>query len=159
MDTLFADLAHYSNFAVIGNHDEEDPDFPRIKNYLEEKWKMHFMTQPRDSRAIHINGKEIHFHGIHTLLDHLETMDIADRNSLLDTYIYLLTRSAADMHVVLIHNPDGLEFLLNRLVKNKQTFEKPILFLAGHTHGASINLPLIRRGALRICKTRFKRYK
>lgn len=141
---LFSDLIQYPNFAVVGNHDEEDRDFPRIKSYLEEKWKMHFMTQPRDTRNLHIGGKEIQVHGIHTLLDYLELMNETDRNILLDTYIHLLSKSEVDFHIVLFHNPDGLEFLLNRLVKNKQTFTKPILFLAGHTHGASINLPLIR---------------
>ena len=117
------------------------------------------MIQPRDTRRIHVGDKNIDVHGIHTLLDHLEVMNVSERNMLLDTYIHLLTQGEADFHVVLIHNPDGLEFLLRRLMKNKQTFTKPVFFLAGHTHGASLNLPLIRRGALRVCKTRFKRYK
>lgn len=157
--SLFAGTERYKHFGVIGNHDEEDLDFPRMKNYLEEKYKLHFMVQPRDTRRVHVANREIDIHGIHTLLDHLEVMDIADRNILLDTYIHLLTQGQADFHVVLLHNPDGLEYLLERLKKTGKKLTKPTLFLAGHTHGATLDLPVIRRGALRMCKTRFKRYK
>lgn len=157
--TLFAGTEKHKHFGVIGNHDEEDLDFPRMKKHLEEKYTMHFMTQPRDTRRIHIANTEIDIHGIHTLLDHLEIMDAADRNILLDTYIHLFTQSQADFHVVLLHNPDGLEYLLQRLKQTGRVLQKPTLFLAGHTHGATLDLPVIRRGALRVCKTKFKRYK
>ena len=158
-DTLLAGTEKYQHFGVIGNHDEEDLDFPRMKQYLEQKYRLHFMTQPRDTRRIHRGNAEIDIHGIHTLLDHLEVMDVADRNILLDTYIHLFTNSQADFHVVLLHNPDGLEYLLERLKKTGKMLTRPTLFLAGHTRVATLDLPVIRRGALRVCKTRFKRYK
>lgn len=157
--TLFAGTEGFRHFGVVGNHDEEDLDFPRMKQFLEEKYKLHFMTQPRDARRINRGDAGMDIHGLHTLLDHLEVMDVADRNILLDTHIHLLTQSQADFHVVLLHNPDGLEYLLDRLKKTGKTLSKPTLFLAGHTHGATLDLPVIRRGALRVCKTKFKRYK
>ena len=47
-DTLLAGTEKYQHFGVIGNHDEEDLDFPRMKQYLEQKYRLHFaMTQPR----------------------------------------------------------------------------------------------------------------
>ena len=157
--SLFAGLENYRHFGVIGNHDDDDLDFPRMRQHLEDTLKMHFMVDPRDTRRIVIEDREICIHGIHTLLDHLETMKIQERNMLLDTYIHLLTTSQADFHVVLLHNPDGLEYLLRRLVETKKIFTTPILFLAGHTHGATMDFPFLRHSALRVSKTRFGRYK
>lgn len=117
------------------------------------------MTQPQDSQTLMMEGKRILVHGIHTLLDHLQMMQVSERNALLDTSIHLLTKSDLDFQIVLIHNPDGLEYLLRRLSATNQRIETPTLFLAGHTHGSTLNLPIIRHGALRVCKTRYGRYK
>lgn len=156
---LFSGLTSYKHFAVVGNHDEEDIDFPDMRKYLEDNFKMHFMTDPRDTQAIMIGESRVLIHGIHTLLNHLQTMPTRERNALLDTYIHLLTESEADFHIVLLHNPDGLEYLLRRLTVTNKKIDKPTLFLAGHTHGSTLNIPIIRHGALRVCKTKFGRYK
>ncbi len=86
-------------------------------------------------------------------------MDVIERDNLLDRYIQLLTQDKAEFHIVLLHNPDGVEYLLARLKKTGKSLTKPTLFLAGHTHGTTVNLPVFRRGALHVSKTRFKRYK
>ena len=76
----------------------------------------------------------------------------------MDDSIDILTQTLCDFQIVLLHNPDGLEYLLRRLVSTKRILAKPTLFLAGHTHGSTINLPIIRHGALRVCKTQYGRY-
>lgn len=155
---LFRGLDRYKNFAVVGNHDDDDREWGRMKKHLEDK-KIQFLVQPEDVQTLTIGKSKICIHGIHTLADHLSTMAVAERNSILDAYILLLTQPEADFHIVLLHNPDGVEYLLARLKKTKQSLTKPTLFLAGHTHGTTVNLPVIRRGAFFISKTRFKRYK
>lgn len=53
--------------------------------------------------------------GIHTLKSYLNQLSPPERDMLLDQYIYLLNHTHNAMNVVLMHNPDGLEFLLERL--------------------------------------------
>lgn len=155
---LFGDLLPYKHFAVVGNHDEEDLEFPRMRHYLEDVFGVHFMTEPAHSQTLKIGESQVLVQGIHTLLNRLQTMKKAERDVLLDAYIHLLNRSDIDFHVVLLHNPDGLQYLLRRLVETNTTITTPTLFLAGHTHGSTLNLPIIRHGALRVCKTKYGRY-
>lgn len=132
---LFRGLESSKHFAVVGNHDEESPEFPVVKQWLEETYEMHFFTEPRHAKKIFIGERNICIHGIHTLAKHLHTMKKRDRNMLLDQYIYTLNSMHNDLNIVLLHNPDGLEFLLARLKSTGQTITTPTLFLAGHTHG------------------------
>ena len=71
---LFAGLTSYPHFAVVGNHDEEDPDFPRMRKHLEDQFGVHFMTSPKDTQLLTMGENTILIHGIHTLLDHLQTI-------------------------------------------------------------------------------------
>lgn len=155
---LFRGLDKYKNFAVIGNHDDDDREWAKMKKHLEAK-KIQFLTEPQDIQTFTLGESKICIHGIHTLTDRLSTMPVVERNSVLDAYILLLTETKADFHIVLLHNPDGVEYLLARLKKTGKSLTTPTLFLAGHTHGTTVNLPVFRRGALHVSKTRFKRYK
>ena len=129
-----------------------------MKKHLEEK-NIKFLEEPKDVQYFNIGGSRVCVHGIHTLLDRLDTMEVEERNSLLDTYTRLLTEEKVDFHIVLLHNPDGLEYLLQRLKKTEKKLTTSTLFLAGHTHGSSVDLPIFRTASLRVCKIKFKRYK
>jgi len=63
---------------------------------------------------------------------------------LLDRSLDALNAADIGCNCVLLHNPDGLEFLLQRLRETNTTLKKPTLFLAGHTHGAMFDVPLLR---------------
>lgn len=155
---LFGKLAGFKHFAVEWNHDQKNTDFPYSKKWLEDKLWVHFMSEPRHAKRIYHDDKCICFHGIETGISYLHTMPKNERNMILDQYIYILnTRS--DLNVVLLHHPDGLEYLLKRLKETRTKISTPTIFLAGHTHGAGINIRFIRKIFLTICNTRFKRYK
>lgn len=104
------------HFGVIGNHDVENPEFVYSKGWLEEKLGMHFMSESRHAKKIYFEEYSLCIHGIHTLRSHLCEMSPRERDMILDQYIYMLNHTHNAMNVVLMHNPDGLDFLLERLV-------------------------------------------
>ncbi len=114
-DILFDGLEKYHNFAVVGNHDEEDVIFPEMREHLEKTIHAEFMTEPTDMRTFEMNGKKIGIHGIHTLAVRLHTMEKSELDKLMDEYIACLNQEENDMNICLLHHPDGLEFLLARL--------------------------------------------
>lgn len=156
---LFQWLSFYSHFSVIGNHDQSHPDFDTFRQCLEEEYQVIFLEKPEDTRYILINGAKIALHGIHTLATYLHTYPKERRDILMDAIIDALNAPESDCNIVLLHNPDGLEFLLQRLHKTGKQLLHPTLFLAGHTHGAMLNIPILRQLSLLGCKTRFGRYK
>ena len=87
------------------------------------------------------------------------TIQKIERDKILDASIETLNSTATDFHVVLLHNPDGLEFLLQRLLETHKTILHPTLFLSGHTHGGMFDIPLLRHIGLRECSTIHGRYK
>lgn len=156
---LFHGLEGFRHFAVVGNHDDDNADFVHTRAWLEDKMQVHFLTEVRHAKKIFINDKSLCIHGIHTLAKHLHKMPKKERNIILDQYIYTLNHMHNDLNVVLLHNPDGLEFLLARLKSTKQSITTPTLFLAGHTHGAMVDLPFLRKIGLLASRTAFTRYK
>jgi predicted MPP superfamily phosphohydrolase len=159
LDHLFYGLSEYSQFGIIGNHDVENTSFPVIKKYLEDRQNIKILQTPDDVQNININGANVSIHGMHTLADRLHTMGKIDRNREMDRYIDVLNTAKIDCNIVLLHNPDGLEFLLQRLRENGKKLLRPTLFLAGHTHGAMFDLAILRHIGLMACKTQYGRYK
>ncbi len=158
-DILFDGLGKYRNFAVVGNHDDEDVTFPEMREHLEKNIHAQFMIDPTDMKQVEINGKNIGIHGIHTLALRLHLMPHEERNALMDAYIDKLNNSGNDMNIVLLHCPDGLEFLLARLKETGKKFQTPTLFFSGHTHGGMFDMFMLRTIGLIVCKTKFGRYK
>lgn len=113
----------------MGNHDDDDAEWGNMKKFLEEK-NIYFLEEPEDMQTLQIGGAHVSVHGVHTLLDRLNTMSADERNTLLDKYIRLFTQAKTDFHIVLLHNPDGLEYLLQRLRETKKSIQIPTLFLA-----------------------------
>lgn len=68
-------------------------------------------------------------------------MEFRARDNLLDAYIENLNSGKQACNILMMHNPDGLEFLLRRLRETDTQITIPTLMFAGHTHGAMINLP------------------
>ena len=155
---LFHGLSEYPQFGVIGNHDNSNHHFASIRNHLESTHEIALLENPEDVQKVEIEGTTIGIHGIHTLSTFLHAMPKEKRDSFLDAYIASLNEDF-DCHVVLLHNPDGLEFLLSRLQETHKQLIYPTLFLAGHTHGAMLNIPILRDIGLYGCKTQFGRYK
>ncbi len=89
----------------MGNHDDDDAAWGDMRKHLEEK-NIHFLEEPKDMQTLHIGDAHVCVHGIHTLLDRLNTMSVEERNILLDSYIHLLAQTKTDFHIVLLHNPD-----------------------------------------------------
>ncbi len=112
---LFRGISDYPQFGVIGNHDVENRHFPAIRKHLEHHQNITFLETPEDVQYVDIDGAILAIHGIHTLADQLHIMETIDRDTLLDDYINSLNGDKTDCNVVLVHNPDGLEFLLRRL--------------------------------------------
>jgi predicted MPP superfamily phosphohydrolase len=156
---LFHGLSRYSQFGVIGNHDHANPQFTQIRRHLEDIHALKLLETPDHVQHVEIDGATLSIHGIHTLSDALHIMNKNDRNTLMDTYIDSLNAERTDCNIVLLHNPDGLEFLIQRLTETSQSLHKPTLFLAGHTHGAMLDVPLLRHIGLMGCKTHYGRYK
>ncbi len=132
---LFRGLSDYQQFGVIGNHDEENASFSIIREHLETRQNITMLEVPEDVQHVDIEGATLSIHGIHTLADALNAMDKNDRDILMNKYIDSLNVEKTDCNVVLVHNPDGLEFLLRRLRETGKKLVHPTLFLAGHTHG------------------------
>ncbi|MEI6711196.1 MAG: hypothetical protein WCK88_02985 [bacterium] len=88
------------------------------------------LEAPEDVQHVNIDGAILAIHGIHTLADELHTMDKNDRDILMDNYIDSLNAEKTNCNIVLVHNPDGLEFLLQRLDETNETLQHSTLFLA-----------------------------
>lgn len=134
----------YPQFGVVGNHDHENPHFPVIRDHLEELHAIRLLEKPEDVKRISIGRDTVAIHGVHTLSTFLHYHPKQERDELLDRYIDVFNASDIACNCVLLHNPDGLEFILQRLHETKKTLKKPTLFLAGHTHGAMFDVPLLR---------------
>jgi predicted MPP superfamily phosphohydrolase len=113
----------------VGNHDDDDAEWGNMKKHLEEK-NILFLEEPKDMQTLQVREAHICIHGVHTLLDRLNTMSVDERNTLLDSHIHLLTQTKTDFHIVLLHNPDGIEYLLQRLKETQKSIQTPTLFLA-----------------------------
>lgn len=86
---LFAGLGELKHFAVIGNHDDENPEFSYARKWLEDKLHIHFLTEPRHAKRIFIHDKSICIHGLHTLTRHLHTMKKGARHALGSVYLHV----------------------------------------------------------------------
>ncbi len=126
---LFSPLTSFPHCAVIGNHDEENPLFPQYKKWLTDEYDLHFLIDPEDKKIFSYPAS-IAVHGLHTLAIHLHTMEKERRDTLLDALIAHLSDQNVARNIVLIHNPDGLEFLLQRLLETQQFITIPTLFLS-----------------------------
>lgn len=139
---LLQGLECFTNVGVIGNHDDGNPDF---KSYLRGKLEgdkgIKFFEKPDQKKLFEYNGKRIVFRGIHTLSSYLKYLTTEERNEILDEYIRQLNDINQDINICLLHSPDGLEFLLQRLRETGQKVLKKTYFFAGHTHGGMFDIP------------------
>lgn len=106
---------------------------------LRDQFGIHFLYAPDKPDIFDFQGAKIAVHGIHTLTSRLKFLLPPVRNELLDEYIRQLNSGTQALNIVLLHNPDGLEYLLRRLYETGQRIDKKTLLFAGHTHGAMIN--------------------
>jgi uncharacterized protein len=107
------------SFAVLGNHDWEN-DGERVRRALREQL---IDVLENDAASVDYAGQVLWLVGL---------ADAATREPDLDAPFGMVPGSAP--LVVLSHNPDVFPKLPAR----------PSLTLAGHTHGAQVNLPLVR---------------
>jgi predicted MPP superfamily phosphohydrolase len=150
---LFGGLSAYPQFSVVGNHDHKHPAFDIFRKHLEEEHRITFLEKPEDMQIITLDRAKIAVHGIHTLAIRLHEYPKKERDTLMDATIDALNAPGSDCNVVLLHNPDGLEFLLQRLHITHKRINKSTIFLAGHTHGAMFDVPVLRQLGLLGCRT------
>jgi len=124
-----------------------------IRKHIETQHNIRLLETPEDAHTLDIDGSMLTIHGIHTLSDRLHIMKKDDRDVELDQYIRACNTEGLRCNIVMIHNPDGLNFLLQRLLETSQKLHHLTLFLAGHTHGAMFDIPVLRGIGLRLCKT------
>ncbi len=111
--------APLGSFAVLGNHDWAN-DGDRVRHALREQL---IDVMENDAASVQLAGEVLWIVGL---------ADAREREPDLSTPFGLVPRSAP--LIVLSHNPD----LFPRLPA------RPLLTLAGHTHGAQVNLPIVR---------------
>lgn len=156
---LLEPLSDYKHqYWVPGNHDVDHSEHAKIIDYFGNKHQIDFLTSPYQRRNMRIGDAEIEVFGLHTAATILHTMDPIMRDNLLDAYIQNLNSGKQACNILLMHNPDGLEFLLRRLRKTETQLTIPTLMFAGHTHGGMINVPWLRDIALRRANVHFGRY-
>lgn len=157
---IFAGLHRFKNVGVIGNHDEGNADFRKYLRWkLELEQAIDFLESPEDVQYFEYNGHEIALHGLHTLGNYLNLLIKPERDELLDRYINALNSGKQVFNICALHNPDGLHFLLERLRETGKKIDKKTLFLAGHTHGWMVDLPVARSVWLEVCGVEHGRYK
>lgn len=153
-------LERFTNLAVPGNHDEANPEFDLyMRAMLEDKHNMQFLEKPDQISRFHYNGQEIAVHGLHTLWNYLETIPKEQRDEILDEFMRQCNHGVQACNVVVLHNPDGLQYVLERLQEVGKKLEKKTIFFAGHAHGSMIDLPVMNRIWLGICGVKHNRYK
>lgn len=156
---LLEPLSDYKHHLwVRGNHDLDHSKSAEIINHFSEKHAIDFLTSPYQKRNIKIGNAEVAVFGLDTGAAILHNMEFRARDNLLDAYIENLNSGKQACNILMMHNPDGLEFLLRRLRKTDTQITIPTLMFAGHTHGAMINLPWLRDIALNRINVYFGRY-
>jgi predicted MPP superfamily phosphohydrolase len=111
--------APLGSFAVLGNHDWEN-DGDRVRHALREQL---IDVLENDAASVHLAGEVVWIVGL---------ADAHEREPDLGTPFAMVPGSAP--LVVLSHNPDVFPQLPAR----------PLLTLAGHTHGGQVNVPVVR---------------
>lgn len=106
-------------FAVLGNHDWLE-DGERVRHALRER---RIEVLENDAVAVDLAGQVLWVAGL---------ADATTRTPDVTTPFALVSESAP--LIVLTHDPDVFPLLP----------ERPLLALAGHTHGGQVNLPLLR---------------
>ncbi len=111
--------APLGSFAVLGNHDWKN-DGERVRHALREQL---IDVLENDAASVDFGGQVVWIVGL---------ADASTREPDLDTPFSMVPASAP--LVVLSHDPDLFPKLPDR----------PLLALAGHTHGAQVNIPVVR---------------
>lgn len=156
---LFRWLEQFVNIGVVGNHDHDHPDFePYFRQKLEQDHNIHMLHTPEERRYFSYNNETIALHGLHTLGTHMRFLPENERSDILDRTIAELNNGHQVINICLMHNPDGLEYILRQLKLTGRKIEKPTFFLAGHTHGAMFNVPGLRGISLAACSLEFNRF-
>lgn len=144
----------------MGNHDANHPEFQSyFRGTLEGDHNIQFLEKPDQVRYFPFNNQIAAIHGIHTLGNYLKNIPREKRDELIDEFIEQANKGPQSMNIVLLHNPDGLQYVLNRMRETGKTLTKKTIFFAGHTHGAMIDLPIMRDIGLSVCHLEFGRYK
>ena len=110
--------APLGSFAVLGNHDWKN-DGDRVRRALREQL---IDVLENDAASVHLAGEVLWIVGL---------ADLRERTPDLSSF-GLVPRSAP--LVVLTHDPDVFP----------QLPQRPLLALAGHTHGGQVNVPVVR---------------
>ena len=156
---LYGRLAGYENhFWVRGNHDIDHSQSWEIIDHFSREHNINFLTSPYQKRSVKTGDAEIAVFGLDTGAAILHTMDPRTRDTLLDAYIEKLNTGKQSRNIVLMHSPDGFEFLLRRLKETQTKITIPTIMFAGHTHGGMINFPWLVEFALSRIHVLFWRY-
>lgn len=135
VETVAANLkglkANYGVYAILGNHDNEY-DGAAIKNALE---KDGYRVLEDEAVSIQKDGEKIRLLGIS---DILKTNDWEEGYRLAKAALDNLESKEGKV-VIMTHNPDAVIYTTGDMPVSPDT----VLFLAGHTHGGQIRLPLI----------------
>lgn len=122
--------AKYGAYAVLGNHDGLFGDAEVRKN-LE---RVGFKVLVNEIAVVEKDGRQLRLFG---LQDHLQISDWGEFAERLKK-IAAATDGQGDL-VVLEHSPDVAPMITGEMLISKDLK----LFLAGHTHGGQINLPIL----------------
>ena len=133
METIAENLrgitARYGVYAVLGNHDGLYDD-AEVRRQLE---RVGFRVLVNEIAVIEKNGSNVRLFG---LQDHLHISNWDEFAARLKS-IAAPTEGQGDL-IVLEHSPD----VVTKITGNLQISKDLRLFLAGHTHGGQINLPI-----------------